>query len=82
MANLVRKLQGRVGAGQFDIYNFLEECSLNMICGKHIWKHVPKWDYKSMVLFEFLDTTFGTKFNPEDTSNAEFLEAANMYDIR
>lgn len=36
MAELVRKLQGRVGAGQFNIYNFLEECSLNMICGKHI----------------------------------------------
>lgn len=28
------------------------------------------------------DTTFGTKFNPEDNSNAEFLKSANMYDIR
>lgn len=34
MAELVRKLESRIDAEQFNIYTFLEECSLNMICGK------------------------------------------------
>lgn len=35
MAELVRKLECRIDAEQFNIYRLLEECSLNMICGEY-----------------------------------------------
>lgn len=34
MAELVRALESRIGTEEFNIYGFLEECTLNMICGE------------------------------------------------
>lgn len=34
MGEMVRALESRIGAEEFNIYSFLEECSLHMICGK------------------------------------------------
>lgn len=44
MAELVRKLESRIDAEEFNIYRLMEQCSLNMICGacvkQQMWLYI------------------------------------------